>query len=77
VFLFYSGGILNSDSCGTSPDHAVIIVGYGVDPTKGEYYIVRNTFGASWGMNGYINIAGGKDGPGICGIQLDTSYPNY
>jgi len=28
-------------------------------------------------MKGYVNIAGGKDGAGICGIQLDASYPNF
>jgi KDEL-tailed cysteine endopeptidase len=69
VFQFYSGGILNSDSCGIDDiDHPVVAVGYGVDPTKGEYYIVRNSWGPKWGLNGYIYIAGGKDGPGICGI---------
>ncbi len=57
VFQFYSGGILNSDACGTNLDHYVVAVGYGVDPNKGEYYIVRNSWGTSWGMKGYINIA--------------------
>ena len=77
VFQFYSGGILNSASCGTDLDHAVVAVGYGVDATKGEYYIVRNSWGPTWGLKGYVNIAGGKDGAGICGIQLDAAYPNY
>ena len=77
VFQFYSGGILNSASCGTDLDHAVIAIGYGVDATKGEYYIVRNSWGSTWGVKGYVNIAGGKDGAGICGIQLDASYPNF
>jgi C1A family cysteine protease len=77
VFQFYSGGILNSASCGTDLDHAVIAIGYGVDATKGEYYIVRNSWGPTWGLKGYVNIAGGKDGAGICGIQSDASYPNF
>lgn len=77
VFQFYSGGILNSASCGTDLDHAVIAIGYGVDATKGEYYIVRNSWGPTWGLKGYVNIAGGKDGAGICGIQLDASFPNF
>lgn len=69
VFQFYTGGILNSAQCGTDLDHAVVAVGYGVDSVKGEFYIVRNSWGASWGDKGYVRIAGGKDGAGICGIQ--------
>jgi len=76
VFQFYSGGILNSAQCGTDLDHGVVAIGYGVDPTKGEYYIVRNSWGGSWGMRGYINIAI-KDGPGICGIQMEPVYPDF
>ena len=76
VFQFYSGGILNSALCGTNLDHGVVAIGYGVDATKGEYYIVRNSWGASWGMKGYINIAI-KDGQGICGIQMEPVYPNF
>ena len=76
VFQFYSGGILNSKNCGTDLDHGVTAVGYGVDATKGEYYIVRNSWGASWGSKGYINIAI-VDGPGICGIQMQPSFPNF
>lgn len=77
VFQFYSGGILNSKSCGTDLDHAVIAVGYGVDATKGDYYIVRNSWGPTWGLKGYVNIAGGSDGNGICGIQMDAAFPNF
>ena len=76
VFQFYSGGVLNSAACGTNLDHGVVAIGYGVDPSKGEYYIVRNSWGASWGMRGYINIAI-KDGPGICGIQMEPVYPDF
>ncbi len=76
VFQFYSGGILNSAKCGTDLDHGVVAIGYGVDTSKGEYYIVRNSWGGSWGMRGYINIAI-KDGPGICGIQMEPVYPDF
>lgn len=76
VFQFYSGGVLNSAACGTNLDHGVVAIGYGVDASKGEYYIVRNSWGASWGMKGYINIAI-KDGAGICGIQMEPVYPDF
>ena len=76
VFQFYTGGILNTNTCGLELDHAVVVVGYGTDRTYGPYYIVRNSWGPLWGVNGYINIAI-VDGPGICGIQKDASYPNF
>ena len=77
VFQFYTSGILNSAQCGTNLDHGVVAIGYGVDTTKGEYYIVRNSWGASWGNKGYILIGGGKDGNGICGIQMEPVYPEF
>jgi C1A family cysteine protease len=76
VFQFYSGGVLNSSKCGTNLDHGVVAVGYGVDATKGEYYIVRNSWGASLGEKGYIRIAI-VDGPGICGIQMEPTATNF
>jgi len=74
VFQFYSGGILNSKSCGTNLDHGVLAVGYGTQNGQ-DYYIVKNSWGSSWGSKGYINIAA-VDGAGICGIQMDAVYPS-
>jgi C1A family cysteine protease len=76
VFQFYSGGILNSKSCGTNLDHGVVAVGYGADASGKPYYIVRNSWGSSWGLSGYINIAI-VDGAGICGIQMEPVYPKF
>jgi len=73
AFQGYTGGILNSTACGTSLDHAVTAVGYGTEKGQ-EYYIVRNSWGASWGESGYIRIAA-VDGAGICGIQLESLWP--
>jgi len=74
VFHQYTGGIITSSSCGTALDHGVLTVGYGVDATAGEYYIVKNSWTATWGEKGYVRIAI-KDGAGICGIQSQPSYP--
>lgn len=69
----YKGGILDDDKCGTKLDHGVLAVGFGVEDGK-EYYIVKNSWGASWGEEGYIRLAI-KDGLGQCGIHSSPSYP--
>jgi C1A family cysteine protease len=73
VFQMYTGGVLDSKKCGTNLDHAVAAVGYGTEGGQ-EYYIVRNSWSASWGDAGYIKIAA-VDGAGICGIQMESLYP--
>lgn len=75
VFQFYSSGILDSDSCGTNLDHGVLIVGYGEESGQ-KYWIVKNSWGDSWGENGYIRIARSDSSltDGICGIALMPSF---
>ena len=73
VFQMYTGGVMDSAECGTNLDHAVAAVGYGSEDGK-DYYIVRNSWGASWGDSGYIKIAA-VEGKGICGIQMQSVYP--
>jgi cathepsin L len=67
VFQYYESGILDDDSCGTELDHGVDIVGYGADASGNTYWTVRNSWGTSWGLKGYVQIAQGKN---MCGIAL-------
>jgi len=76
AFSYYSSGILTGN-CGTSLDHAIVVVGYGVESGQ-EYWRVKNSWGTSWGENGYIRICKNcnKNGnKGECGINMDCSYP--
>lgn len=76
-FQSYSSGILDSSACGTTLDHGVLIVGYGEDAGK-KYWLVKNSWSASWGDNGYIKIARSEstNDEGICGIAMDPSFPS-
>ncbi|KAL5709181.1 hypothetical protein ACHQM5_019899 [Ranunculus cassubicifolius] len=71
---FYSSGVFTG-SCGTSLNHGVTIVGYGEEDEK-KYWIVKNSWSAAWGENGYVRMLRNVDGDsGICGIAMQASYP--
>lgn len=76
-FQLYTGGIYDGD-CSPDPnniDHAVLIVGYGSEYDE-DYWIVKNSWGTSWGMDGYIYIKRNTCLPyGVCAINAMASYP--
>jgi KDEL-tailed cysteine endopeptidase len=75
-FQSYTSGILDASTCGTNLDHGVLIVGYGEENGK-KYWIVKNSWGESWGENGYVRIlrSDSTNDPGICGIAMQPSFP--
>lgn len=56
----YQGGIFKADMCTTDIDHAVTIVGY----TK-DAWIIKNSWGPYWGINGYLYLEKGKNACGV------------
>ena len=76
-FQSYSGGILDSSSCGTTLDHGVLAVGYGEENGQ-KYWLVKNSWGTTWGDKGYVKIArsDSTNDKGICGIAMDPSFPS-
>ncbi|KAL6598285.1 hypothetical protein ACP70R_046450 [Stipagrostis hirtigluma subsp. patula] len=72
---FYSGGVY-SGQCGTRMNHAVTVIGYGVDNASGlKYWLVKNSWGQSWGEQGYVRMRRDVGRGGLCGIALDLAYP--
>jgi C1A family cysteine protease len=76
-FQLYTSGIYSDPDCGDDLDHGVLVVGYGYDWSKGmDYWIVKNSWGPSWGENGYMRMLKYYDNPeGLCGIAMDPSIP--
>ena len=72
AWQMYNGGTVTS-RCGTSLDHGVLAVGYnnGASP---PYWIVKNSWGTDWGLGGFIQI-GISTGNGVCGINMEPSFP--
>eukprot|EP00727_Mastigamoeba_balamuthi_P014132 m51a1_g9341 putative xylem cysteine proteinase 1-like isoform x2 (320) ;mRNA; f:68901-69860 len=67
MFRHYKSGILDNPTCKTILDHGVAIVGWGTDQSSGTpYWLIRNSWGTSWGESGYIRIIRGKN---MCGIN--------
>lgn len=69
----YNSGILNDLSCSSvSLNHGVLLVGYGTENGK-EYYIVKNSWGASWGENGFFRLTRNRNNQ--CGISSMACVP--
>ncbi|OQR77126.1 cathepsin S-like [Tropilaelaps mercedesae] len=68
---YYRGGILDVPNCGSSPTHAVLLIGYGSENGV-DFWILKNSWGSKWGEKGYFRI---RRGINMCGIADWASYP--
>jgi len=78
AFQHYSSGVLTG-TCGTSIDHGVLVVGYGTSGSQ-QYWKVKNSWGKTWGMEGYVDICrncdkNGRDGE--CGILMEPNVAKF
>ena len=77
-FKYFANGVIDSADCGTGLDtpHYMLAVGYGhCDKTGLDFWLVKNSFGETWGDEGYMRVAI-TDGAGVCGIQAQPSFGN-
>lgn len=72
AFHAYTGGIFNDTTNSTELNHAISIVGYGVENGV-DFWIGRNSWGTYWGEKGFFRIVKGTDN---LGIEEDCVYAN-
>jgi KDEL-tailed cysteine endopeptidase len=70
-FIFYGQGVLNS--CGTSINHAIQLVGY-YKNSSSSYYLGKNSWGVAWGQQGFIKIDATLNNSNLCSV---CAYPQY
>jgi len=73
VFQRYTGGVITSRACGKKLDHGVLAVGFDTEANGEEYFLVKNSWGASWGVDGYVKISAASSN--VCGILSAPCQP--
>ena len=72
----YDKGIITR--CSEFINHAVLAVGYDKDAETGlKYWIIKNSWGADWGEEGYCRIEKDVGGMGRCALTYSSVYPVF
>lgn len=77
-FQTYTSGIFDDDADSCLPNysnHAVCCVGYGTENGI-NYWIVKNSWGANWGEDGFIRMIRGKNICGVATLTYSVYYDN-
>ncbi|KAK7487831.1 hypothetical protein BaRGS_00020878 [Batillaria attramentaria] len=73
TFHFYKSGVYYDRECSSKKlDHGVLAVGYGTEQGE-DYWLVKNSWGEQWGLQGYVMMARNRDN--ACGVATQASYP--
>ncbi len=74
LWFQYSGGVLDDPGCLPGDvDHGVVLIGYNTTEAGQDYWIIKNSWGSSWGLDGYIYIVRDRN---MCRVGQYASYPN-
>lgn len=71
IWSNYVSGVISASECGTEVNHCVQVTGINLSDETSPYWIVRNSWGESWGLDGYIHLEYGTD---ACAITTDPTF---
>lgn len=75
-FMFYKAGVYEEVKCRNGYEdlnHAMLAVGYGTDENGVEYWLMKNSWGVTWGEAGFVKMP--RSANNTCGIATSACYP--
>ncbi|XP_063625219.1 procathepsin L-like [Cydia splendana] len=75
-FENYQGGVYYDKGCAKYDlelNHAMLVVGYGTQQPGGDYWLIKNSWGTDWGIDGYMKLA--RNRGNHCGVASRVTYP--
>ena len=73
-FQFYSSGVYSQSTCTQTVNHGMAIVGYGTHTDGQAYWLIKNSWGTGWGMNGYMMMP--RNAANKCRVASFAYYVN-